>query len=159
MTTKNLRGLRLLAAVTALGVGAPVWAMQGSSMEGHMAESHQEGPTRLSSGQFQGLAHETSGSASVYQLADGRRVLRLEELHTSDGPDLRVYLVRGDDATDKAAIQAGHFIDLGALKGNVGNLNYDIPQDVDLSQYRSVSIWCRRFGVNFAAAPLALEAR
>ena len=43
----------------------------------------------------------------------------------------------------------------GAIKGNVGNQNYDVPTDTDLSKYRAVTIWCRRFGVNFATAPLA----
>ncbi len=49
--------------------------------------------------------------------------------------------------------QAG-FIDLGSIKGNVGNQNYEVPADTDLGKYRAVTIWCRRFGVNFATAPL-----
>ena len=55
---------------------------------------------------------------------------------------------------EAAAKQAG-FVDLGALKGNIGDQNYDVPADLDLSRYRAVSIWCRRFSVNFGAAPLA----
>ena len=82
-------------------------------------------------------------------------MLRLEELHTSNGPDLHVYLVEGDDASDDAAIKAGRFVSLGALEGNIGNQNYELPADLDLDRYRSVSIWCKRFGVNFAAAPLS----
>ena len=154
MSRQTMRGTRMmLAAVTALGVSTPVWAMPDTAMKsGEM--SQQASPARLRSGSFQGLAHETSGSASVYQLPDGRRVLRLEELNTSNGPDLRVYLVEGDDASNDAAIKEGRFVDLGALKGNIGNQNYELPPDLDLDRYRSVSIWCKRFAVNFAAAPL-----
>jgi hypothetical protein len=143
----------LLAAVTVLGVSTPVWARPDTAMKSG-EQSQQTSPTRLRSGSFQGLAHETSGSASVYQLPDGRRVLRLEELNTSNGPDLRVYLVEGDDASNDAAIKEGRFVELGALKGNIGNQNYELPPDLDLDRYRSVSIWCKRFAVNFAAAPL-----
>jgi hypothetical protein len=45
-------------------------------------------------------------------------------------------------------------LELGALKGNKGNQNYELPAGVDLSKYRSVVIWCRRFSVPFGAAPL-----
>jgi hypothetical protein len=113
------------------------------------------GPTEVSSGSFTGLAHKTSGKASVYETKDGKHLLRLEQLNTSNGPDLRVYLVKGTDATANDVVKAGDFVDLGALKGNIGSQNYEIPEKVNLDEYRSVSIWCRRFGVNFAAAPLA----
>jgi Electron transfer DM13 len=156
MSPKTMRGTRmLLAAVATLSLSTPVWARQEMEMR-HGEMSQQTGPAQLRSGHFQGLAHETSGTASVYQLEDGWRVLRLEDLRTSNGPDVRVYLVEGDDASDSAAIQAGHFVELGKLKGNLGNQNYEIPSDVDLGRYRSVSLWCKRFGVNFAAAPLEM---
>ncbi|MBC8160284.1 MAG: DM13 domain-containing protein [Roseiflexaceae bacterium] len=106
------------------------------------------------SASFQSLAHETSGTASVRVLEDGAQVLRLEDFKTSNGPDVRVYLVRGSDATQDAAINSGDFIDLGALKGNIGDQNYAISSDVDLSEYQSVSIWCRRFSVNFGGTNL-----
>ncbi|HEX9264600.1 MAG TPA: DM13 domain-containing protein [Candidatus Binatia bacterium] len=46
-------------------------------------------------------------------------------------------------------------MDLGSIKGNIGDQNYDLPAGVDLSKYRAVTVWCKRFGVNFATAPLA----
>ena len=73
----------------------------------------------------------------------------------SNGPDVRVYLVAAPDTNDDATVIQSGFIDLGSMKGNIGNQNYEVPPDTDLSRYRSVSIWCRRFGVNFGAAPLA----
>jgi len=60
----------------------------------------------------------------------------------------------GDVQSEDAAKQAG-FVDLGALKGNIGDQNYDVPAGLVLNRYRAVSIWCRRFSVNFGAAPLA----
>ena len=114
-----------------------------------------EKPVKLAGGRFHTNAHETHGLATIYRLPDGRRVLRLTEFATSNGPDVRVYLVAaGDVQSEDAAKQAG-FVDLGALKGNIGDQNYDVPAGIDLSSYRAVSIWCRRFSVNFGAAPLA----
>jgi hypothetical protein len=112
-------------------------------------------PMKLTSGRFHKNAHDTRGRATIYRLADGRRVLRLTEFVTSNGPDVRVYLVAAGDVQDEAAAKQGGFVDLGALKGNRGDQNYDVPAGLDLSTYRAVSIWCRRFSVNFGAAPLA----
>jgi hypothetical protein len=108
----------------------------------------------VSSGDFVGLAHPTSGKARIYKTQDGKSILRLEQFKTSNGPDVRVYLVKGSDAADGAVIKGGGFVDLGALKGNVGDQNYAIPDNVNLNEFRSVSIWCRRFAVNFGAATL-----
>jgi hypothetical protein len=110
-------------------------------------------------GAFRGLAHETSGTATIYMLPDGTHTLRLSELQTSNGPDVRVYLVSGTDGANDRVIHAGDFIDLGALKGNTGDQNYTLPPDVDVERYQSVSIWCRRFAVNFGAASLTSSAR
>ena len=112
-------------------------------------------PRTLAVGRFHSLAHETQGVATLYTLPDGKTILRLSEFETSNGPDVRVYLVAAPDTNDDATVIQSGFIDLGSMKGNIGNQNYEVPPDTDLSRYRSVSIWCRRFGVNFGAAPLA----
>ncbi len=111
--------------------------------------------TPISSGRFHDGAHKTSGNATVYQLPDGKRVLRLSEFETSNGPDVQVYMVAALDALDNATVTSAGFVNVGALKGNKGDQNYDLPSDLDLTKHRSVSIWCRRFGVNFGTAPLA----
>lgn len=116
--------------------------------------SIEKGPISVTKGNFKGLAHETKGLASIYQLADGKRTLRLTEFATSNGPDVHVYLVAAEVEKGNDAVKEAGFIDLGSIKGNIGDQNYDIPADVDLSKYRAVTIWCRRFGVNFATAPL-----
>jgi len=120
-----------------------------------MAETMPAGaPKAIESGMFHPVAHEGRGTATVYQFADGRRVLRFTDFETSNGPDVQVYLVAANDATDSETVKDAGFVHLGALKGNLGDQNYDLPADLDLSKYRAVTIWCRRFGVNFATAPL-----
>jgi hypothetical protein len=116
--------------------------------------SIEKGPIAVTKGNFKGLAHETKGLASIYQLADGKRTLRLTEFATSNGPDVHVYLVAAPDAKDNETVTKAGFIRIGDLKGNMGDQNYELPADVDLNKYRAVTIWCRRFGVNFATAPL-----
>ncbi len=111
-------------------------------------------PSVLASGSFHTVAHETKGNAAVYQLPDGKQTLRLTDFQTSNGPDVQVYLVKADDATDNDTVTRAGFIHIGALKGNIGDQNYELPAGVDLKQYRAVTIWCRRFGVNFGTAAL-----
>ena len=117
--------------------------------------SMEKGPTAVTKGSFKGLAHETKGSASIYQLADGRRTLRLTEFETSNGPDVHVYLTAAEVDKGNDALKAAGFIDLGSIKGNKGDQNYDIPAGIDLAMYKSVTIWCARFGVNFGIASLS----
>src|SRR6058998_94844 len=105
-------------------------------------------------GQFHSGAHETKGTATIFQLADGKKTLRLKNFETSNGPDVHVYLVAAADAKDNDTVKTAGFVDLGSLKGNIGDQNYDVPANVDLAKYRAVTIWCARFNVNFGTAPL-----
>jgi hypothetical protein len=111
----------------------------------------------IESGTFYSILHPTQGTATVYRLQDGMRVLRFTNFKTSNGPDVHIYLVAANDAKDNASVLRAGFIDLGAMKGNIGDQNYTLAPDVDLSKYRSVSVWCKRFSVNFGAAPLTPE--
>ena len=113
------------------------------------------GPLSLAKGNFKGLAHETKGVATIYQLAEGKKTLRLTEFETSNGPDVHVYLTAAEVEKGSDAIKTSGFIDLGSMKGNQGDQNYDIPPDIDLSKYKNVAIWCARFGVNFGLARLS----
>ena len=100
-------------------------------------------------GSFAGLGrYDAAGVASVLGDGSGQRFLRFEDFATDNGPDLNVYLTRGDE-TD-----GSDFIDLGDLTGNIGSQNYEIPADVDLTEYDTVVIWCVRFGVGFGSATL-----
>ena len=112
------------------------------------------GPMKLATGTFHSAAHETKGTAAVFQVGEGKRTLRLTDFATSNGPDVRVYLVAAADAKDNDTVKNAGFVELGSLKGNIGDQNYDVPANVDLNKYRAVTIWCARFGVNFGTAPL-----
>jgi hypothetical protein len=91
--------------------------------------------------------HKAEGIAKVVNLADGRTFLRLENLKTTNGPDLYVYLSVGKDASD--------IVNLERLKGNIGNQNYEIPAGTDLSKYNTVLIWCKAFSTLFGSAKLS----
>lgn len=110
-------------------------------------------PTVLLMGSFIDIdpIHGAEGSAKIYELPDGGRVLRFEDFRSKNGPDLHVYLSREAPTSTFAGLGEGE-VHLGALKGNVGNQNYDVPADVDLSQYRSVVIYCVPFHVVFSTA-------
>jgi len=114
-------------------------------------------PMKLVSGEFHDGAHETKGTAAIFKLADGKRTLRLTGFETSNGPDVHVYLVAAGDAKDNDTVKNAGFVELGSLKGNIGDQNYDVPANVDLAKYRAVTIWCARFGVNFGTAPLLTD--
>jgi hypothetical protein len=108
----------------------------------------------LESGRFYSILHPTEGTATIYQIGDGTRVLRFTGFSTSNGPDVHVYMVAADDAKDAATVEKAGFVDLGVIKGNIGDQNYTLGSDLDLTKYRAVSIWCKRFSVNFGAAAL-----
>lgn len=111
------------------------------------------GPRELATGELRGLAHRGSGRVRLLELADGARLLRLEGLDVENGPDLHVYLAEAP--ADADAAQFGRrFVDLGRLKGNHGNQNYRLPGGADPARFRSAVIWCKRFAVGFAVAPL-----
>jgi Electron transfer DM13 len=111
-------------------------------------------PQVLESGTFSSGVHPTTGTATIYRLGEGDRILRLSAFKTSNGPDVHVYLVAAENAKDSATIKRADYIDLGVIKGNIGDQNYPLARDLDLSKYPTVSIWCKRFAVNFGAAPL-----
>jgi len=108
----------------------------------------------LEAGQFYSILHPTEGTATIYEMADGTRILRFTGFSTSNGPDVHVYMVAADDAKDAASVEKAGFVDLGVIKGNIGDQNYTLASNLDLAKYRAVSIWCKRFSVNFGAAPL-----
>ena len=110
----------------------------------------------LFTGKFHGKVHATEGRATVYQEKDGKLVLRLTKFKTSNGPDVHVILVATKDAMDDANFLKDNTekLELGKLKGNEGDQNYEIPAGTDLTKYRTVSVYCERFNANFGAAPL-----
>ncbi len=109
-------------------------------------------PVVAATGQFYGIDHSAEGTATVYE-QNGQYVLRFEDdTDIQNGPDLYVWLVEGDDYEGGTPES---YIDLGTIKGNVGGQNYALPADYDPDVHGAVLIWCLRFAVPFAAAPLA----
>ncbi|GAB2658608.1 DM13 domain-containing protein [Kribbella swartbergensis] len=114
-------------------------------------------PVTLLTGKLITHEHETTGTVAVLRLPDGSRILRLENLDTSDGPDLKVWLSDAKVVPGRPGwhvFDDGEYHNLGDLKGNHGNQNYAIPQNLKLDAFRSVTIWCDRFNVSFGAAEL-----
>jgi Electron transfer DM13 len=109
----------------------------------------------VASGSFHSVIQPTQGTATIYQIGDGSRVLRFTNFNTTNGPN--VYMVAADDAKDNASVRRAGFTDLGPIKGNVGDQNHTFGPEVDLSKYRAVSVCCKRFSLNFGTAPLAAE--
>jgi hypothetical protein len=111
-------------------------------------------PIALVSGEFEEFdnLHNGSGTTTVYQLEDGSLVLRIEDLEVTNGPDLHVLLV--PDADPGGRDDVAGYVDLGELKGNIGDQNYDIPSSIDIADYGSVVIYCQPFHVIFSVAAL-----
>ncbi|KAB2341394.1 DM13 domain-containing protein [Actinomadura rudentiformis] len=128
--------------------GAGQGAAQGAA-QGTVARTQEV----FSTSSWQSISHgTTTGKVKVYKHADGSYALRLEDLDTSNGPDLKVVLSKGGHETQQNL--SPDYRNLGTLKGNKGSSNYSIAAGVDLSQYKSVVIWCKRFDSVFAAAPI-----
>ncbi len=108
-------------------------------------------PTAVVSGTFKDAdsVHRGSGTASIFTLPDGKHILRFENFSVTNGPALNVYLVRSKDGNTDSG-----YLDLGNLKGNKGNQNYEIPAGTDLGEYGSVIVWCVPFKVTFTTATL-----
>jgi Electron transfer DM13 len=168
-----LRRRRVLAALAALALGLAAFVFLffepqklfiddevhealpvGSPTATTAAPSDGRPTTRvLSTGRFRSYEHATSGRAQVLQLSNGRRYVRFDRFRTSNGPALKVYLSAAP-ATGPGDAFDDRYVNLGDLKGNIGEQNYAIPGDVDLARYRSVVVWCKRFSVPFGAAAL-----
>lgn len=107
----------------------------------------------VAAGSFMSRTHPGAGVATVLTDGSSQRFLRFENFSTDNGPDLNVYLtVAGADAPEGEFDD--DFVDLGNLKGNIGDQNYEIPPDVDLERYDTVVVWCVRFSVAFTTADL-----
>lgn len=107
---------------------------------------------RLRSGRFESVRHPATGTATAIRLARGGRVLTLTGFEVDNGPDLRLYLVAGPARSEG---EVRDFVDLGPLKGNRGDQQYELPARLDLDRYSTAVIWCRAFSVLFARAATA----
>jgi len=141
-------GIALALAALAFALGPQAYAQDSMKHEGQAKT--------LETGTFHGKVHNTSGRATIYQEEDGKLILRLTNFKTSNGPDVHVILIAAKDADDDANFLKSDTqrVELGKLKGNEGDQNYEVPAGTDLSRFQTVSVYCERFNANFGAAPL-----
>ena len=128
------------------------FSKQNSTINENMSESPMQKEMKPLMGNFVDAGdgfHKAAGAAKVINLADGKTFLRFENLKTTNGPDLYVYLSTGKDVSD--------IVNLGRLKGNIGNQNYEIPTGTDLAKYNTVLIWCKAFSTLFGSAKLGSQ--
>jgi Electron transfer DM13 len=127
--------------------------IQSQTIEAQEQQQQQQKPVSALSGQFIGTGdgiHNAEGVAKEISLEDGRKFIRFENFKVTNGPNLFVYL-----ATDKSA---SDFVDIGQLKANNGNQNYEVPDGTDLTKYDTVLVWCKAFSVLFGSAELTAAA-
>lgn len=154
MQPSRIAKLALIAAIPTALIG---WALFRPELlfvnqtVNEKAPSASQASEIVAKGSFTSYAHETKGNAQILNV-DGKRILRLTDFHTSNGPDVRVYLLKGNDS---ASVKEGEFIDLGSIKGNIGDQNYEIPAGA--GEFGAVAIWCKRFSVGFGGATLEMD--
>ena len=151
--------VRIVLATLAVLIGLAVAALEPWNLwiDRTMDESTPTGVVVVASGELISHEHPTTGTVQLLALPDGSRVLRLENLRTSNGPLLKVFVTDAPVLAGEAGwfvFDDGRHVDLGELKGNIGSSNYAVPADVDLTGLDSVSVWCDRFNVSFGAATL-----
>jgi electron transfer DM13 len=134
-----------------VATAAPAGSAPAPAQSSGQAAAPQPQNVLLRAGRFESVRHSASGKAQAIDLAAGGSVLTLTDFEVDNGPDLRLYLVAGPATTEG---EVEDFVDLGGLKGNVGNQQYELPRNLDVGRHSTVVIWCRAFSVLFARAPL-----
>lgn len=136
----------------ALGAGTPTPGTQSPATSA--APSAAGAGTVIATGDFQSQEHPTTGTASLVKLPDGTLLIRLENLASTDGPDVKIWLSELDAGGDWFKYRGGRYLDLGLVKATHGNHNYVIPAGSDVSGLDTVVLWCDRFSVAFGSAAL-----
>ncbi|MEM9400865.1 MAG: DM13 domain-containing protein [Pseudomonadota bacterium] len=152
----NMDGVMAMPDDKRQAMKSEILAAAASMADKTMTDSMPETQSVVSQGQFvdADAAHKGEGTATLYALPDGNNVVRFEEFRVTNGPDLYVYLAKHPSPMTADDVVDGGYLNLGKLKGNVGNQNYPLPEGTDVAEYGSVVIWCQLFGVLFSPAAL-----
>jgi hypothetical protein len=145
--------LVVVAAVTLIWF-QPQKLFYDQAVDEALPTAESDEPVELASGSFVSREHETTGTVRVLRLPDDRVIVRFEDFETSNGPVLVVWLSQNTADGEDGAFD-DDYLELGPLKGNVGDQNYVVPAEVDPTGWTSVVVWCDRFNVSFGAADLA----
>jgi len=153
----NIKGIMAMPADEQRAMMPDIMTAAAKAPDRSMTEGMPvEGPAIVARGQFvdADVVHKGSGQATLYALPDGKRVVRLEDFRVTNGPALVVYLAKHPAPTEARHVADDGYVNLGELKGNVGNQNYVVPAGTNIDDYNSVVIWCELFGVLFSPAAL-----
>ncbi len=93
------------------------------------------------------VGHPANGEVRLVNTSEGK-IIRYENFETINGPYLYVYLAKDLKAKD--------FVSLGKIRATKGNVNYTIPDDIDLGEYKYVMTWCKQFGILFNYADISI---
>lgn len=115
---------------------------------------HASAPRLLASGRFHQVAHKGEGVAAILQLHNGQRVLRLTDFRTTENHELAILLISAPDAHENQTVVNSSVFVLGRLQQATGNQEYSLPADLDLTHFGAVTIWNKKYRVNFTTAPL-----
>jgi len=110
-----------------------------------MNESMPTDPVVLARTAFMPADHDVAGEAVLIEV-DGKKILRFENFDTVNGPNLHIYL--------SSSLNEEDYVDLGPIKATKGNVNYELPDDLDVETYNKVLVWCVPFNVLFSYAEL-----
>ncbi|MBE9030171.1 DM13 domain-containing protein [filamentous cyanobacterium LEGE 11480] len=112
------------------------------------------------SGKFVDAEHPTKGTAKLVT-KNNQHSLEFDQAFSAStsGPDLVVVLHRSADVVGETTppafpIKEGDYIEVAKLKSYSGKQSYTIPANIDVDDYKSVAIWCRKFNATFGAATL-----
>jgi hypothetical protein len=141
-----------LAVAAALAIG--VFEVQTAFIDDEVNETLSADGSVVSAGPFHDVDHAVKGKAQVVEGPDGKLELQLVDFHVDNGPALEMWVIDRDDATDNETVKEADHLTLGPLKGNIGDQAYALPAEFDAGKHKAVVVWCERFGVNFATAPL-----
>ncbi len=111
----------------------------------------------VASGKFHQVAHRGEGRATIYQLLSGERVLELSDFYTGQGQNLELLLITAPDAFENETVEKSVALSLGELSSAQSQQSFRIPSHFDLSQVRAVTVWSKKYKVNFTTAPLAKQ--
>lgn len=130
-------------------LASPLW------IDRVVSEQIADGGTVVAAGAFRDAdrSHNGTGTVEVIEQS-GQTIVRFTEFEVTNGPDLYVWLVKAGNVQNSSDVKASEWLELGVLKGNIGDQNYTLPAGANIADYKTVTIWCRQFGVLFSAADL-----
>ena len=137
----------ITAAIVVAVLTAMRYGLKGSQITGKA----------IAFGRFHQVAHRGTGLVTIYQPADKKLLLHLTEFQTDKGQDLQVLLIAASDALENETVEKAEYVSVGTLQKSEGDQSYHLPDNLDLSKYRAVTIWSQKYRVNFITAPLALN--